>query len=432
VTITQPKAPVGTILLVDDDESLLAAMTRLLRPDGLRVLTAPSGERAIELLEAEGDSVGVVVSDYAMPSMNGADVLRAVRLRWPDATRILATGNADLAAAARAVNEGQVARLIIKPYDPDQFREMVGAALQQCQLLLDNRRLRQVADEQAARLEQWNQRLEELVNQRTAELEQANAALQRGLLESVRLLLGFLERRLPERASRCRDIARLAGRLAERVGLADEIVRRVQVAALIHDIGLMGLPDPILRQRPEDMPSGARLQYEQHPVIGQSMLSSVEQLVEIATWIRNHQERWDGHGYPDRLSGLAIPMPSRLIALADGYLDAVGREGGTATRWRGAQRAAGAYDPDLLEILADEVESRPTAARVVADVEVPLTELQPGFQLAAPIMSASGSVLVPAGEVLSEELLGRIQALASGGVIAVDTVRVIAAPVPKS
>ena len=78
-------------MLVDDDESLLAAMSRLLRPDGLRVLIAPGGERALELLEAEGDSIGVVVSDYAMPGMNGADLLRAVRLRWPDATRILST-----------------------------------------------------------------------------------------------------------------------------------------------------------------------------------------------------------------------------------------------------------------------------------------------------------------------------------------------------
>ena len=165
----------GTVLLVDDDESLLAAMSRLLRPDGLRVLIATGGERALELLEAEGDSIGVVVSDYQMPGMNGADLLRAVRLRWPDVTRILATGNADLTAAARTVNEGQVSRLITKPCDPDQFREVVGAALTQHHLVLENRRLREVADEQSIRLEQWNQRLEETVTQRTAELEQANA-----------------------------------------------------------------------------------------------------------------------------------------------------------------------------------------------------------------------------------------------------------------
>lgn len=182
--------PAGTILLVDDDEALLSSMSRLLRPDGLRVLTASNGEGAIAVLEAEGDSVGVVVSDYAMPGMNGADLLRAVRLRWPDSARILATGNADLAAAARVVNEGQVARLITKPCDPDQFRHIVTAALADSQVLLENRRLRQLAEEQSIRLEQWNQRLEQLVNERTAALEQANASLQRGLRDTVRLLIG--------------------------------------------------------------------------------------------------------------------------------------------------------------------------------------------------------------------------------------------------
>jgi response regulator RpfG family c-di-GMP phosphodiesterase len=258
------------------------------------------------------------------------------------------------------VNEGQVARLITKPCDPDQFREIVGAALAQSQLVLENRRLRQVAEEQSRRLEQWNQRLEQLVNRRTEELEEANASLQRGLLDTVRLLLGFLERRLPERANRCREVARWAGRLGERAGIPAEVLRRVQVAALVHDIGLMGLPDPVVRQRPDDMPHAARIQYEQHPIIGQSMLSAVEQLVEIATWIRHHHERWDGHGYPDRLSGPAIPLPSRVIALADGYLEAVRREGGTAQRWRSAQRAAGAFDPDLVEVLAAEVGDDPT------------------------------------------------------------------------
>jgi response regulator RpfG family c-di-GMP phosphodiesterase len=422
-----PARPVqGTVLLVDDDEALLAALSRLLRPDGLRVLIANSGERGLELLEAEGDVVGVVVSDYSMPSMNGADFLRTVRLRWPDATRMLATGNADLSAAANAVNEGQVARLITKPCDPDQFRELVAFALGQHQLVLDNRQLRVVAEEQAVRLEQWNQRLEDLVTQRTAELEKANSTLQRGLLDTVRLLVGFLERRVPERAARCRDVAKLAGRLAEKAGMSPDIVRRIQVAALVHDIGLMSLSDPVLRQRPDDMPAAAKVQYEQHPAVGQSMLAAVDQLVEIATWIRHHHERWDGRGYPDRLAGPAIPMPSRFIALADGYLEACSREGGTAPRWRNAQRGAGAYDPSLLEVLSADIEPRAADAFVApSELLVPIEDLQSGSQVAAPIEATTGVILVNAGDVLTEELIGRIQALAGAGVVAVASVRIV-------
>jgi len=198
----------------------------------------------------------------------------------------------------------------------------------------------------------------------------------------------------------------------------------MQVAALVHDIGLMGLADPIVRQRPDDMPHAARIQYEQHAIIGQSMLSAVEQLVEIGTWIRHHHERWDGHGYPDRLSGPAIPLPSRVIALADGYLGAVGREGGTAPRWRSAQRAAGAFDPDLVEVLATELGEMPAEAPP-SETEIPMIDLRPGLCLMEPIASGRGVVLVKSGVTLTAEVVSRIQALAAAGVLASITVRVV-------
>ncbi|HTD78843.1 MAG TPA: response regulator [Chloroflexota bacterium] len=206
------------ILIVDDEPGVLSALSRLLRTDGVRVLTAGGGEDALAVLQEHAGSIGAVLSDYAMPGMNGAELLRAVHMRWPDITRVMLTGNADLPAAARAVNEGQLSRLYTKPWQPDDFRKAVVDALEQHRILVENRRLRSLADaqairleQQAARLEQWNHRLEQLVAERTVELEQANAGLHRGLLDSVRLLLTFLERRLPDRANRCREIARLAG-----------------------------------------------------------------------------------------------------------------------------------------------------------------------------------------------------------------------------
>ncbi len=355
--LPEPGPP--TVLVVDDEPAVLSALTRLLRPHGIRVLTAAGGEEALALLETHGPSVGVLITDYTMPGMNGAEVLRAARLRWPDITRMLLTGNADMAAAARAVNEGQLSRLYTKPWQPDEFRHAIAQAFEQARIVAENRRLRTLADEQAARLEQWNGRLEALVAERTSELERANASLQRGLLDTVRLLLNVLEQRLPQRAVHCRETARLAGRLAERAGLAAADVSRVQVAALVHDIGLVGLPDGLLRSATAELSAAGRLQYERHPVIAQAMLSGVEHLAEMATWIRHHHERWDGRGYPDRLAGAAIPLPAQVIALADGYLDAVGREGRTASRWRREQRFSGAFDPHLVSVLDDEVDGRP-------------------------------------------------------------------------
>ena len=107
-----------SILAVDDEPSVLEALKRLLRPDGIEVRTASSGAEALLMLEQDAESIGAIVSDYAMPGMTGAELLRISYQRWPDLTRVLLTGNADLEAASRAVNEGQLSRLYTKPWQP--------------------------------------------------------------------------------------------------------------------------------------------------------------------------------------------------------------------------------------------------------------------------------------------------------------------------
>jgi response regulator RpfG family c-di-GMP phosphodiesterase len=344
-----------TILAVDDDPTILSALTRLLRPDGIRVLTATSGLDAMQVLEEHAPSIGVLISDYSMPGMSGAELLRSARLRWPDITRVLLTGNADMPAAARAVNDGRLSRLYTKPWQPDDLRRAVAEAVEQHRLLVENQRLQADAVEQSARLAQWNEQLEGTVAERTAELQQANETLGQGMLEMVRLLQTFLGWRLPERATQCKDVARLAGRLALLAGLSAEDARRLQVAALVHDIGLVKIPDLLLRRAPAELTLAGRLQYQQHPIVGGRLLNAVEPLADMATWIRSHHERWDGKGYPDGLARTDVPLGSRIIALADGYRQALAEEGGTAPRWRSLQHDAGTYDPDLLALLNDDI-----------------------------------------------------------------------------
>jgi response regulator RpfG family c-di-GMP phosphodiesterase len=412
----------SAVLAVDDEPWVLSALGRLVRPDGVRLLTATSGEEALRVLEEQSPSIGVLISDYAMPGMNGAELLHAVRLRWPDITRVLLTGNADLPAAARAVNEGQLSRLYTKPWQPDEFRQAVTQALEQHHILAENRRLRTLADEQARRLEEWNQRLEALVAERTTELERANARLQRGLLDTVRLLLTSLEQRLPQRGSECKAVARLAGRLAERAGLRPDAARWVQVAALVHDVGLTGLPDAILRRAPTELSMAARAQYQRHPALGQRMLSTVEELADMGRWIRHHHERWDGRGYPDRLAGEAIPLPSRIIALADAYLQATAFESGTAPVWRRAQMTAGAFDPDLLGLLDDELQGKSLHGEddhtaTIEPAPVPVEDLRAGMVLGGEVQTTSGAVLLRAGERLTPDHIQRLQRFLRDGAL---------------
>jgi DNA-binding NarL/FixJ family response regulator len=110
------------VLAVDDDPGVLSALQRLLRGAGLSVLTAQSGGEALALLAAHTASIGAVVTDYAMPGLNGVDLLRVVRRQWPDIPRVLLTGQADVAVAVRAVNEGQLVRFFTKPWQAAEVR----------------------------------------------------------------------------------------------------------------------------------------------------------------------------------------------------------------------------------------------------------------------------------------------------------------------
>jgi HD-GYP domain-containing protein (c-di-GMP phosphodiesterase class II) len=297
-------------------------------------------------------------------------------------------------------------------------------ALDQHRMLNENNRLRALAEKQAIALEEWNQRLETQVAERTAELEEANLSLQKGLLGTVQLLLGMLEQRLPERAARCREVARLAARLAERANLPKAEIRWVQVAALIHDLGLASLPDALLRRPPAELLLNQRIQYERHPLIGQKMLSRVEELSRIGMWVRHHHERWDGAGYPDRLAGADIPLPSRIIALADAYLEAAALENGTAAQWRRAQVTAGAFDPQLCALLHSELSGAPMPAEV-RDGHVAVEDLRVGMVLGEAIKTTSGSILLPEGETLTEDHVARIGSFSANAVLLTRSVSIV-------
>jgi DNA-binding NarL/FixJ family response regulator len=132
----------STALLVDDDPGFLNALSRLLRAAGIHVLTAGDGQQALTLLHRHAESIGVVVSDYSMAQMNGAELLRAVNLNWPEIARVLLTGNADLRSVAEAVNEGQISGLFLKPADPGDLQREVIRLIEAHRLVTENRSLR--------------------------------------------------------------------------------------------------------------------------------------------------------------------------------------------------------------------------------------------------------------------------------------------------
>ena len=127
------------LLIVDDEPGVLNALTRVFRRENFDVVTAESGELGLQRL-AEAVT-HLVISDFMMPGMNGAQFLRTVRDRSPDTIRIMLTGHADTDAVMGAINEGAVYKFILKPWDDNDLRVTVALALEQFDLVQRNRRL---------------------------------------------------------------------------------------------------------------------------------------------------------------------------------------------------------------------------------------------------------------------------------------------------
>jgi putative nucleotidyltransferase with HDIG domain len=112
--------------------------------------------------------------------------------------------------------------------------------------------------------------------------------------------------------------ARVAVAIADAMGLSDDAINEIHAAALVHDIGKLGIPRTVLHKRDEldfDEASLIRL----HPVLGSSMLSSIPELRPFAAIVLHHHERYDGRGYPNALAGTDIPLASRIILAADAF-----------------------------------------------------------------------------------------------------------------
>ncbi|BCR03116.1 hypothetical protein DESUT3_01850 [Desulfuromonas versatilis] len=138
------------ILVVDDEAHVRKAVQRALLDEDYEILTAPSASEALKLLADE--HFKVVVSDERMPGMQGSELLSTISLRWPETVRILLTGQASLEAAVRAVNEGEIYRFLMKPWNDAELRMAIRSGIEKHDLEVKNRKLLSLVRSQELKL----------------------------------------------------------------------------------------------------------------------------------------------------------------------------------------------------------------------------------------------------------------------------------------
>jgi putative nucleotidyltransferase with HDIG domain len=142
------------------------------------------------------------------------------------------------------------------------------------------------------------------------------AALEQGYLDTIRSLAGAIDAKDPYTRGHAQRVADLSVEIGRELRLGEREQRALAYAGILHDIGKIGVPEPLLGKVAPL--SGPELEVMRaHPVIGAEIVKGVEFLRDAAPAIRSHHERWDGTGYPDRLRGEAIPLVARIVNAAD-------------------------------------------------------------------------------------------------------------------
>ncbi|KQP18264.1 HD domain-containing phosphohydrolase [Pseudorhodoferax sp. Leaf267] len=408
-------APAWTLLAVDDEPNILAALRRVFRTTGWRILTAGNAEAALALLAAE--PVNAVLSDMRMPGMDGARLLEQVSLRWPRTARLLLTGQADLASTITAINHGRLHRYIAKPWNDDELVLTLRQVAERQQLEADKEALERLTQQQNDALKALNAGLEARVALRTEELAAANGRLKRNYLTSIKAFTALIELRGKAQVGHARQVASLAQRIAQAMAVDAEVARNLPIAALLHDIGHIGLSDAVLarpvgRLGPQDLQ-----RYQLHPVLGEQALLASDDMQGVAPLIRAHHERWDGKGFPDGLRGAAIPLGARILAVADAFEDLRGgRMDGRALDATEACHAVLAgrgsqFDPAVVDAFVGLFAAGPDEP-ASPTMRLPTADLRAGHVLAQDFVSPEGVLLLSAGHSLTDELIGRIDAFA--------------------
>jgi len=411
------------VLLVDDEENVLRAIARLLMEESdLEVVSASSGAQGLETLKAHSD-VALILSDQRMPEMPGAEFLQKAREVAPDAVRMMLTGYADMAATMDAINKGGASRYITKPWDDDMLRRTILEGVEQYRLLRENRQLTALVERQNAELSEWNGSLKSRVMEQTATIRRQNEEL-KGRNERIsgafRQTIVAFSRLIEQHSSRLHEhagnVTQLSVGVAGDLGLQPDHIETIRTAALLHEIGAMGIAPEILDKRVTAMTREELNIFLQHAVRGQTAVDEVEELREAGVLIRHHHERYGGEGFPDGLSGAEIPLGSRIIAFAD-WVDRELEEhrGEAAVRAvldKAAKELGRHLDPALFPLMEPRIRALYLPARSqhaeAAEKELRPKQLLAGMLVTRNLYSGAGLLLLAKGTLLDTHRIATV------------------------
>ena len=271
------------ILIVDDEPDNLALLYRTLRGK-YEIEKSTSPLMALQMMKTE--NFHCILSDHKMPEMDGVEFLKRSCDISPNTMRILVTAYTDAGILIDAINYAKIYRYIKKPYNPDELLLVVQGALEYWQLKYDNNSL--VND------------LKDLFS------------------GTITAIVEALDAKDSYTLGRSRRVTFYAVKIAKALHLSEVTTGKIELAGLLHDIGMIGVSDDVLA-KVEQLSPAEYDEIKQHVNHSVKILDDIKQLKDVVEIIKYHHEYFNGNGYPYGLKGEDIPIGSRIIAVADAF-----------------------------------------------------------------------------------------------------------------
>ena len=396
----------GTVLVVDDIPDNIDILKGVLSEEFV-VKAVTSGEKALSV--AESIQPDVILLDIMMPGMDGYEV--CCRLKQMEATReipvIFVTALSEITNEEKGFEVGCVDYLT-KPINPSLAlaRVRTHTALRRARLELQewNSNLKRKVISNATMIREKNEELREVIES----TDNSTSTL----ISSFSNMLDIVDH---HQFTHAKIVSKLACEAAKRLSLDFRTIRDISLAALLHDIGKLGM-GKLIHQNPFDMTESEQVEYRQHPLRSQFVLEHLAPLQNVALMIRHHHEAYNGTGFPNGLRGDAIPLGAQLIGIAD-FIDNAAqsiKEDQAEYAMKKISLCSGvlfnaALIPLFYSVARTVYYRGQRKAEMLLDVEVPPSELMPGMQVTRDVVTGSGMMLAEKGTELEAGAIALIR-----------------------
>lgn len=284
------------VLVIDDDTANLRMASRILSAEKMRVSCLKSGEDAIKFLS--GNRPDIILLDIHMPGMDGFDTIAAISRNkaTADIPIIFLTADDDSGTETRGLEAGAM-DFIKKPFVPEVLLLRVRHTLELVRLQTD---------------------LSHEVEKKAQEVIEQHERIKKIFLQVVKALSDAIDAKDTYTNGHSTRVAEYARKIAGRAGFSELEQENIYMMGLLHDVGKIGVPDAIINKTAKLTDEEFSI-IKKHPAIGSEILGNITEFPQLAIGARWHHERYDGKGYPDGISGEAIPIEARIIAVADSY-----------------------------------------------------------------------------------------------------------------